>query len=142
MQKNGEDWFGKTRSTTNTFSISKMNIKISTIDNSGAELERLSFIKVPKQIGRYPLSYTFDQAPSDSMVGCLYSNGSEDELFDSYLLAKNDSTSYIEIIEYDKKSGELKGQFNLILWPDIKGSWNAPDSIVFSNGVFTAKLQN
>jgi hypothetical protein len=93
-------------------------------------------------VGRYYLSYGFNQPPDDSITGCFYTNGYQDQLYDSYLLSQQDSTSYLEITEYDNKKKEIKGRFNLIVWPDIKGSWNAPDSIVFSGGEFHTRIED
>lgn len=140
VQKNGVDWPSKIRSTQSTISSSKINININTIDQDGIVVEQLNFFKIPKAVGFYPLSYTFDQPPNDSLIGCIYANGYDDQLFDSYLLSPLDSTSFLEITEYDSKKKEVKGRFNLIVWPDIKGSWNAPDSIVFSNGEFHTRV--
>jgi hypothetical protein len=140
-QKNGSPWMAEIRATKSTISTSKINITINTLNENGEELEKLNFFKVPAAVGHYPLSFTFDQPPNDSLVGCLYFNGYLDQLYDSYWLSKQDSTSYLEITRYDSKNKEIEGRFNLILWPDIKGSWNAPDSIVFSNGVFHTKIR-
>ena len=142
VQKNGAIWSSSIRATQSTISSSKINININTLDRDGKVLEQLNFFKVPARIGYYPLSYTFDQPPDDSLAGCIYANGYEDQLYDSYLLSQQDSTSYIEITEYDSKKKEIKGRFNLIVWPDIKGSWNAPDSIVFSGGEFHTRISD
>ncbi|MDO8368852.1 MAG: DUF5615 family PIN-like protein [Saprospiraceae bacterium] len=124
------------------FAESKAEIYINTLDVDGKELETLGFFKIPLKSGRYYLTYGFNQPPDDSLTGCFYANGYEDQLYDSYLLSPEDSTSYLEITEYDNKKQEIKGKFNLIVWPDIKGSWNAPDSIVFSGGEFHTKIDD
>lgn len=141
-QKNGVSWAGNIRATKSTISDSKINIIINTLDQNGSELETLVFFKVPTSLGHYSFSYTINQPPDDSLVGCDYANGYGDQLYDSYLLSKQDSTSYLEITEYDNKKKEIKGRFNLVVWPDIKGSWNAPDSIVFSGGEFHTRISN
>ena len=142
VQKNGSPWVTEIRATRSTISNSKINIRINTPNQSGEILEKLNFFKVPATVGHYPLSYTFNQPPDDSLIGCLYANGYQDQLYDSYLLSQQDSTSYLEITEYDSKKKEIKGRFNLIVWPDIKGSWNAPDSIVFSDGEFHTRVDD
>jgi hypothetical protein len=140
-KKNGDPWIAEIRTTNSSLSTSKININIHTISQSGEVLEKLSLFKVPATVGLYRLSYTFNQPPDDSLVGCIYSNGYQDQLIDSYLLSPNDSTSYLEITAYDSKTKEIEGRFSLIVWPFAKGSWNAPDSIVFSNGAFHTRIQ-
>ncbi|MBL7828993.1 MAG: hypothetical protein JNJ57_20330 [Saprospiraceae bacterium] len=139
-QKNGVPWPGHIRATISTISDYKINIVMNTLDEEGNELETLVFFKVPMLKGKYSLSYTINQPPDDSLIGCDYANGYLDQLYDSYLLAQQDSSSYLEITEYNDKKQEIKGRFNLIVWPDIKGSLNAPDSIVFANGEFHTKI--
>ena len=142
VQKNGSPWMAEIRATKSTISTSKINIRINTLNQSGEILEKLNFFKVPTTVRHYPLSYTFNQPPDDSLVGCLYTNGYQDQLYDSYSLSQQDSTSYIEITEYDSKKKEIRGRFNLIVWPKIKGSLNAPDSIVFSGGEFHTRIND
>ena len=140
--KNGIEWQGKIRAQTNEFFGEKANISIETFDNEGAKLEHLHFFKIPLRLGRYYLSNTHNQPSTDTLVGCRYFNGYDDQLFDTYEIAPTDSKSYIEITEYNEGNGELRGNFEVILWPDsnIPGSWNAPDSLVFSDGVFHTRI--
>jgi hypothetical protein len=141
-QKNGVPWPGKIRAIQSHFAESKFEVYINTLDMDEYPLETLGFFKIPLKVGRYYLSYGFNQPPDDSITGCFYTNGYRDQLYDSYLLSQQDSTSYLEITEYDNKKKEIKGRFNLIVWPDIKGSWNAPDSIVFSGGEFHTRIED
>ena len=138
--KNGSPWEGKIRAEQTIFSSVKAEIFIETFDKDGVLTETLFFYKVPKKVGTYHLSQTINSPPDDSLTGCFYTNGYKDELFDIYDLVFSDSTSYLEITEYNEEKGELRGKFNLILWPSIPGSWNAPDSLVFSDGVFHTRI--
>ncbi|MCE7922160.1 MAG: hypothetical protein DYG98_03820 [Haliscomenobacteraceae bacterium CHB4] len=142
--KNGSNWNGKIRAISNNFAEKKIDIAIRNYDSDGIWLETLSFVKIPLKIGEHPLSYTFNQPPDDSLSGALYTNGYDDEVYDFYKIAENDSTSYLEITDYNEQKAEIKGNFSLILWrrKDLPGAWNAPDSIVFSNGVFHTRISN
>lgn len=140
VQKNGASWVADIQASKSNVSDSKCNIIITTSDEKGVPLESLVFYSIPKAIGRYHLSDQYSQLANDTLVWSYYANGYDDQLFDSYLLSPQDSTSYIEITDYNSKKKEILGKFNLVVWPDIKGSWNAPDSIVFADGVFHTKI--
>ena len=140
--KNGILFEGRIKAYNNHLSSSKVDISIETFDSRGNTLETLLFFKVSLQEGKNFLSLTQNQLPEDSLTGCSYFNGFEDQIFDIFQIASNDSTSYLEITEYNEGKGELRGKFNLMLWPLIPGSWNAPDSLVFSDGVFHTRLNN
>ncbi len=88
------------------------------------------FFKIPKQTGRYKLSYSINQPPDDSLVGARYFNVYEDVLNDIYDVAANDSTSYLEITEYNKRKDEFRGNFHLTLYRTLKGSINVPDTLL------------
>ena len=141
-QKNGVQFEGEIKAVKTSFAQSKATIIIKNFDSAGIPLETLGFVKIPLGVGKYKLSYTFDQPPDDSLKGCIYNNGYDDQVYDSFLLSQTDSTSFLEITEYNEGNGELRGKFNLILWPEpgIPGSWNAPDSLVFSDGVFHTRI--
>ena len=140
--KNGSLWEGKIKVEPTTFSSNKATIFIQTFDKGGFLTENLFFFKVPTKIGTYNLSQTINHPPDDSLTGCRYLNLSEDQLLDTFVIGSNDSTSYIEITEYNEGKGEIRGKFNVILWPEpgIPGSWNAPDSLVFSDGFFHTRI--
>jgi hypothetical protein len=139
--KNGVEWGGEIRTDINNLSASKVDISIKTTREDGF-WENLYFFKVPLSAGKYILSEASNQPPDDSLVGGKFFVGYDDELHDIYKIAQNDSTSYIEITDYSEGSKELKGRFSLVLWPDLANSPNAPDSIVFSSGVFHARIND
>jgi hypothetical protein len=141
-QKNGISWSAKIRATTSNSDDSKIEIIINILDQDEVVLETLGFYKVPRLAGRYFLSPTFHFSMDNSLVWSFYTNGYQDQLYDTYLPAPQDSTSYLEITEFNGKNEELRGRFNLTVWPDIKGSWNAQDSIVFSHGEFHTKIRD
>lgn len=142
--KNGSNWNGKIKAPKSNFAESKIEIIINVFDEQDIWLETLGFYKVPTEIGKYKLTLTSNQPPDDSLSGALYTNGYDDEVYDFYKIAENDSTSYLEITDYNEQKAEIKGNFSLILWrrKDLPGAWNAPDSIVFSNGVFHTRISN
>jgi hypothetical protein len=142
--KNGSVWSGNIRAIHNSFADQKVDIAIKNHNEEGIWLETLSLVKIPLTLGRHALSYTFNQPPDDSLSGALYSNGYDDALFNLYKIAENDSTSYLEITDYNQDKAEIKGTFNMILWrrKDLPGSLNAPDSIVFSDGTFHTRINN
>jgi len=139
--KNGLNWNGAIETYPNRFSNLKVDISAN-LSNADRTQEQLLFFKVPLKKGKYKLSFTINQPPDNALVGCKFFKSFEDELYDVYEIALNDSTSYVEITEYDEKKGDLKGTFNLQLWPDWANSLNAPDSIVFSNGVFHTRIRD
>ena len=140
--KNGTPWEGKIRAEPTTFSSAKATVFIQSFDKDGLVIETLVFFKVPTKVSKLSLSETINHPPDDSFIGCNYLNSYEDQLLDIFVISANDSTSYIEITDYNEEKGELRGKFNLILWPEpgIPGSWNAPDSLVFSDGVFHTRI--
>ena len=103
-------------------------------------MDGLLFYKVPRQSGRYKLSLTSSQLPDDSLVGAKYFHGYDDELYDIYHISESDSTSYLEITEFNKKKGEIRGKFNVTMYRTLAGSWNGPDTLVFTNGVFHTRI--
>jgi len=142
--KSGAAWSGKIRATSNPFAGQKFDIEIRNHDSEGYWISSLSFYKIPLKNGKYNLSNTLNQPPDDSLSGVLYADGHDDQLHNFYKIAQNDSLSYLEVTSFDKKKSEIKGRFNLTLWrrKDLPGSWNAPDSIVFSDGVFHTRIQD
>jgi hypothetical protein len=140
LKKNGIIFPAEIRATNSNFSPTKISIQIQTVDTEGHVLENLLFFKVPLSVGYNSLKKTINQPPDDTLVGGFYSNGYLDELYDAYTISENDSTSFIEITEYDRKKKQIWGRFSVTLWPDIKGSWNAPDSLVFTEGAFHTKI--
>ncbi len=140
--KNGDAWSGEIRATTNRFSDQKFDIQIKNRDDQGFWISSLSFYKIPIKEGKYKLLLTFNQPPDDSLSGALYSDGHDDQLHNFFRIAQNDSLSYLEVTSVNKKKTEIKGRFNLTLWrrKDFPHSWNAPDSIVFSDGVFHTRI--
>lgn len=142
--KNGSDWSGQIKSANSNFAASKIEIIIDNFDDQGIWQETLGFYKIPTKVGKFMLSLTSNQPPDDSLSGSLYSNGYDDALFNAYRIAQNDSTSYIEITEYNPDKAEIKGAFNIVLWRDksIGGSFNAPDSVVFSGGTFHTRIND
>lgn len=142
--KNGDIWGSQIKAAKSKFAESKFDLIIRVVDRQGIWLETLGFNKIPLAPGYYPLSYTFNQPPDDSLSGALYSNGYDDALFNLYKIAENDSTSYLEITDYNQDKAEIKGTFNMVLWrrKDLPGSLNAPDSIVFSDGTFQTRIND
>jgi hypothetical protein len=140
--KNGTSWVAKTTAYPNHMSDTKVDISIGTFDDQGFFIENVLFFKIPKKKGRYSLAYTFNQMPDDTLKGARYFNSDGDQLSDIFDITETDSMSYLEITEYNEKTGELKGDFGMVLWPSLSGSWNAPDSIVFSNGTFRARVKD
>ena len=139
--KNGDLWSGKIIATKHTFSSEKMNISIETFTKEGLHLDNLYFFKIPKRSARYKLNYSINQPPDDSLVGARYFHGYDDLLYDVYDIANNDSTSYLEITQYDKRKGELCGKFDLTLHRTLTGS-TGPDSLVFTNGTFHTRIDD
>lgn len=110
--KNGELWSGDIVALQHTFSEEKVDISIETFTKEGIHLDDLLLFKGPKASGRYKLSYTTNQPPDDSLVGAKYIHGYDDGVDDSYDLAVGDSTSYLEITEYNDSKGEFRATFN------------------------------
>ncbi|MBK8193272.1 MAG: hypothetical protein IPK76_08700 [Lewinellaceae bacterium] len=138
--KNGEPWSGKIVALPSTISDAKFNISIMTYDENDIPLDELGFIKIPKKSGMYPLSFTFSQPPDDSLVGANYFHGYDDELYDIYSISEQDSTSYLEITEFNEKKGEIRGKFNVTMYRTLAGSWNGPDTLVFTDGAFHTRI--
>ncbi len=139
--KNGEPWSGKIVALQHTFSKEKVDILIETFTEEGLHLDNLYFFKIPKAAGRYKLSYSNNQPPDDSLVGGAYFHGYDDVLYDSYEIAATDSTSYLEITQYDARKGEFWGNFDLTLYRTLAGS-AGPDSLIFTNGTFHTRIDD
>ena len=142
--KSGDPWSGQIKAAKSNFAGSKIEIIIDNFDEQGKWIETLGFYKIPTEVGRFKLVLTSNQPPDDSLSGALYSNGYDDALFNLYKIAENDSTSYLEITDYNQDKAEIKGTFNMVLWrrKDLPGSLNAPDSIVFSDGAFHTRIND
>jgi hypothetical protein len=137
--KNGLQWTAGCRADISSVFDAKVDVSMGTFDDDGFFIENLIIFKIPLEKGRYPLKYTVNQPPDDGFVGALYATLDGDQLLDAFKIYSNDSTSYVEITAYDKQSGNLEGDFKMILWPDFAGP-NSPDSIVFSGGNFRVRL--
>ena len=140
--KNGNVWNGKIRASQHTFSDEKVNISIKPSTGDDLDLEELYFFKVPKKAGKYPLSLAYDQPPDDSVVGARYFIGYDDLLYDVYDIAANDSTSYLEITEYNKRKDEFRGKFHVRLYRTLAGSVNVPDTLIFTEGTFHTRIDD
>lgn len=138
--KNGSEWSGKIRANKNPFSDTKVDISITRFDDEDIPLDNIVFFKIPLAKSAYHLSNILNQAPDGNQVGAYYFNGYDDELYDTYVIAADDSTSYIELTDYDSNKGEVRGRFQVKFVIDSKGSLNAPDSVVFSDGVFHTRI--
>ena len=139
--KNGQPWSGEIVATQHTFSSEKVNISIETFTEERFHEDNLYFFKIPKKLGRYKLRYSINQPPDDSLVGARYFHGYDDLLYDVYDIAATDSTSYLEITQYDKRKGEIWGKFDLTLYRTLVGS-TEPDSLVFTNGTFHTRIDD
>ena len=133
---------GKILAIQHNFSEEKMNISIETFDQDNIRLDELYFFKIPKRVGRYSLSYTSSQPPDDSLVGVEYFHGYDDVIYDIYEVATTDSTSYLEITEYNDRKDEFRGKFHLTLYRTLKGSINVPDTLIFTEGTFHTRIDN
>ncbi len=140
--KNGASWSGEIVGLQHVFSSEKVDITIENFTEGGRHLDNLLFFKVPKKSGRYKLSYSINQPPDDSLVGARYFNSYEDVLNDIYDLTDNDSTSYLEITEYNGRKDEFRGKFHLTLYRTLAGSINEPDTLIFTEGTFHTRIDN
>ncbi len=140
--KNGNSWSGGITGLQHDFSSEKVDINIENFTEGGNHLDNLLFFKVPKEVGIYKLSYSINQPPDDSLVGTRYFNVYEDVLFDIYDVATNDSTSYLEITEYNDRKDEFRGKFHLTLYRTLKGSINVPDTLIFTEGTFHTRIDD
>lgn len=100
--KNNFNWDTSIEAYPNRFSNSKVDISANLLNADGTQ-EHLLFFKVPLKKGKYKLSFTINQPPDNALVGCKFFKEFEDELYDVYEIAPDDSTSYVEITEYDEK---------------------------------------
>ena len=140
--KNGELWNSKIIALQHTFSKEKVDITIKKSTEEDINIDNLLLFKIPKASGIYKLSYSINQPPDDSLVGARYFNVYEDVLFDIYDVATNDSTSYLEITEYNDRKDEFRGKFHLTLYRTLKGSINVPDTLIFTEGTFHTRIDD
>ncbi len=119
-----------------------MNIAVETFDQDNIRLDELYIFKIPQKVGRYSVSYTSSQPPDDSLVGAEYFHGYDDVINDIYEIATTDSTSYLEITEYNNRKDEFRGKFHLTLYRTLKGSINVADTLFFTEGTFHTRIDD
>ena len=140
--KNGEIWSGKIVAHPSTYAPSKVDIIIQVFDDMEIQGDALIFFKVPKHLGNYPLSRSTNQPPDDSLVGAHYIHGYDDGVYDGYDVASGDSTSYLEVTEYNADKGEFRGNFHVTLYSTIGGAGRWPDTLIFTNGTFHTRIDD
>ncbi len=119
-----------------------------TDDKSNYLRESIGFsnLKYPPNKGVYPMGGN-DQNPKSSFENIkrlafsqywLYSSDS-DVLAGKYVL-NNEKNSFLEITDYNDKTGELKGIFEAHYKIELKGLQGLPDTFSITKGVFYTKF--
>lgn len=113
-------------------------------DNGSPYMERLSIAPLPHSNGIYDLFdvKTINVLESDS-IQAFYSTSFGDVLGDTYR-PDNNSNNYIEILEYNACTKEIRGTFNvtLVLSKDDASGPPPPDTLKFTNGTFHTKIRD
>nr|MCU0393385.1 hypothetical protein [Thermoflexibacter sp.] len=110
--------------------------------------ENLSFSHLPKQKGKYMVTFVTLEDGSleaycrNSQIRANYTtNVGGDAGLDSYKILNN-SQNYLEITDFDENSKELKGNINLSFIIATKSTLStAPDTLRFTEGKFHARVQ-
>ena len=136
-KKNGEDWLGYSVAVQNMFvQDGRLDIPIDVSNEAGFWRERLSFYKIPNEIGKYDLVET-DGRTIDSLSGAIYHTLQDDGDVggDSYVTVEGIVENYVEITKIEGK--ELWGTFqaafikNPVFTPQDPA---APDTVIFTDG--------
>ena len=119
-----------------------------TDDKSNYLRESIGFsnLKYPPNKGVYPIGGNY-QNPKSPIENIKYLAFSEYWLYDSdsdvlagkYVL-NNEKNSFLEITDYNDKTGELKGIFEAHYKLELKGIQGLPDTFSITKGVFHTKF--
>lgn len=142
--KNGHDWIGQGRGTLNNFGIG-IDMGYDVFDDIGQLRQRLSFRKIPKDLGVYKVFNTSSQS-QDSISGCSYNTISfdGDVVEDRYKVVESENESTVTVLDYNDSERLLSGEFRVKLHIDPnrpKTNPNNPDTIVFENGKFEVWIE-
>jgi hypothetical protein len=104
----------------------------------------LSFHKIPNQVGMYSI-VPADNANfcTDTSVNSSFSTLTPDGDVgkDSYKPV-NVSTNYVQITDINRKTGEVRGKFNVTYVIFIRQDITSPDTIRVTNGQFQAWIRD
>lgn len=147
--KNGNKWQPYIYATTNVQEREYIQLEMAIYDKQSIVRERLRFYIIAKKEGYNPIkskeiipnadnennirfySSYFTYA-ADGDVGC-----------DIYFVADStENAGSVIVTKYDEASGALEGTFEVTLVKESSCNPNAPDTLYFTEGVFSTKLQD
>ncbi len=97
--------------------------------------------KVPLKLGRFQLN-PIEPSFLDTFYRISYSEFSSDGdvVTGGYSLKDPDSTYFLEILELNKHSGDIRGKFRTKVVRDTAFIGTIPDTITIENGNFYGKI--
>ena len=143
--RNGEHWEGVGRGYDNVFGIG-VDMSYKVYNQAGERRQSIVFIKIPLEIGTYPLYYKTGQEP-DSLVGCSFYTlrADGDVIEDALVVLEDERFSNLTVESYDAETRQLKGEFEVKLYVDPairpKSNPQLADTLHFTNGRFEVYIE-
>ncbi len=145
---NGVEWKGKTGifplndpRFVNCLPDTCISILIQKYNDIGELRSKVLFHKIPLKIGLY-LFNPIEPSFLDTFYRISYSEFTSDGdvVTGRYSLKEADSSYFLEIIELNKQSGDIRGKFHAKVVRDTAFIGTFPDTITIENGNFYGKI--
>jgi hypothetical protein len=109
-------------------------------------VESLSFHKIPNQVGLYRIApAAADNATfcKDTSVNSNFSNTTPDgDVSKDFYESVDVATNYVQITDINRKTGEVRGKFDVTYVIFIRQDRTSPDTIRITNGQFQARIRD
>jgi len=120
----------------------RLDLFSSLYSTEGYLRQQLFFMRVPEILGKHsiiPFSGKCDE--NDPIYCVLYTIEQDGDVLAEIYTTLKGSDSYMQIDKFNKKTGEIKGAFQVTLVMEKRGdNPNLPDTLRFTNGRFHTKM--
>ncbi len=148
--KNGAEWSGKIILGTSHRNEDELYIAIKVYNKDNILRESLFFSKISKGLGSNPMKkrgiLDVDDTNNVLTYASYYTSILDGDVgCDSYQVADSvEVAGYVNVTKYDEQSGVVEGTFEVTLVKEFgcDSEPNAPNTIHFTKGVFSTKVQD
>ncbi len=147
--KNGNKWLPYIYSTTNVQEKEYIQLEMAIYDKKSVVRERLRFYIVSKKEGYNPIKsreiiINADNENNVRFYSSYYTYAADGDVgCDIYSVADStENAGNVIVTRYDEKSGIIEGTFEVTLVKESSCNPTAPDTLHFTEGVFSTKIQD
>lgn len=144
--RNGMPWNAKCSTVRSSSYPGKFGLLFMLLDGKGLDRNGISFRHLPYKTGKYyPLQLEYDGTQADSVLTCSCTTTIDGDLVGDVYIILKDSAAVITIDSIDgvgNISGTFSGTFVRMLIFDKPLDTASPDTFVFSDGKYRARVVN